>query len=163
MPVLKCYKCGTVHKEPGTLGFQDVCEGCQSYLHCCMNCRFFDEYAEKCAEPQAEFVSDRNGMNHCEYFQPHKRSTQLAEDLDDAGRNRRRLPPDWRNVKKGEKPLAGPMRGAGRSNPFGGGGHGGGDHGGRRSRNPFGDSGGRGDRAQKARDALEKLFKKPEE
>ena len=158
MPVLKCYKCSTVHKEPGALGFQEVCEGCQSYLHCCMNCRFFDEYAGKCAEPQAEFVSDRNGMNQCEYLQPHKRSTSLDDDLDDPERKRRRLRPDWRNVEKRDQPLAGPMRGAGRSNPFGGG-----DHGGRRSRNPFGDSGGRGDRAQKARDALEKLFKKPEE
>ena len=157
--MVKCYKCGTLHNEPGTLGFSAICEGCQSYLHCCMNCRFYDEYAETCAEPQAEFVSDRNGMNHCEYFQPHKRSTPLAEDLDDdPGRRRRRLRPDWRNVEKRETPLASPMRGAGRPNPFGGG-----DHGGRRPRNPFGDTGGRNDRAQKARDALEKLFKKPED
>ena len=66
-----------------------------------MNCGFNDKYAGTCAEPQAEFVSDRNGMNHCEYFQPHKRSTPLAEDLDyEPGRRPRRLAPDYASPRR---------------------------------------------------------------
>ena len=55
----KCYKCSQPVSGQDKPGFQDVCESCGSYLHCCMNCRFYDEHGEKCTEPVAEWVSDK--------------------------------------------------------------------------------------------------------
>ena len=49
---------------------QDQCPHCGSDLHCCQNCRFYDEYAHnKCREPQAEYVLDRERSNFCDFFQ----------------------------------------------------------------------------------------------
>ena len=100
------------------MGFQDVCEGCGSYLHCCLNCRFYDEHAHNhCAEPQAEYVSDPNGMNRCEYFTfKATAGGRLFDDSDDT-KPRRRRAPDWRNLRRGteEKPRGRPRDGSDRS------------------------------------------------
>ncbi len=133
----KCYKCQKAYMEPDGPGFQDVCEGCSSYLHCCMNCHFHDpNQHNQCSETQAEFVSDRNGMNHCEYFK--FKTDGAAKRSDDRDGGRRFRKPDWRNVNKsgggGNKSRG---RGSGGGRPLGG-----------------------GARAQKAREALENLFKK---
>ena len=145
----KCYKCAAPYIDPEGPGFQEVCASCGSYVHCCMNCRFYEEHAHNhCNEPQAEYVSDTHGMNHCEYFQFRAlRGGALAEDPEDPEAKRMRRRPDWRNVRdKDERPARGAGRGRGRA------------------RDPFGNSGGGGgDRAQRAREALDKLFKKPEE
>ena len=143
----KCYKCQKPYVEPNGPGFQEVCEGCGSYLHCCSNCYFHDQYqANQCTEPQAEFVSDRNGMNRCEYFR--FRVAGGGKQLDDDRQGRRFRKPDWRNLNKDANKPATPRR---RATPDA-----------RPSNNPFarGGGGGGGDKAQKAREALEKLFKK---
>ena len=64
-----CYHCS---KElPERIGFRDECAFCQRPLHCCKNCTFYKPGAyHDCAEPQADFVSDKEGMNFCEYFKP---------------------------------------------------------------------------------------------
>lgn len=50
--------------------FRDVCPHCSADLHICLNCRFFDEnYYNKCREPRAEWVSQRDKNNYCEYFE----------------------------------------------------------------------------------------------
>ena len=140
----KCYKCRKPYMEPNGPGFQDACEGCQSYLHCCQNCNFFDlNQHNNCAESQAEYVSDGNGMNHCEYFRfkTDGGGRKLADD--DGGRRFRKA--DWRNLNKDRAPGRG-KAGAGRS---GGG--------------LFKDGSrpaSRGAKAQKAREALDNLFKK---
>ena len=128
----RCYKCGRAYVEPHKAGFQDVCEQCGSYLHCCLNCRFYDEYAHNhCAEPQAEYVSDPNGMNHCEYYVfKESVASRNATDFDDTKPSRRRSP-DWRNTRKEE--------------------------GARQRQDP-----GAGERAQQARQRLEDLFRKSE-
>ena len=66
-----CYKCG----KPITLGGDGpvpddaVCEQCSSWLHCCANCTYYDEYSyTKCREAKAEFVFDRVGRNACRFF-----------------------------------------------------------------------------------------------
>ncbi len=68
---MQCYKCGK-WIEPGRKLFrQDMCDGCDSYLHCCRNCRFYDINAHhQCREPQAEWVQDKEMGNFCEYFEP---------------------------------------------------------------------------------------------
>ncbi len=131
----KCYKCGHGREEPDKAGFQEVCGDCGSYLHCCLNCRFYDEYAHNhCAEPQAEYISDPNGMNRCEYF-VFKESGGSAVSVDpDNAKSSRRGSPDWRNTR-------------------------GGGSGGKRRRNePAPDP----NRAQNARQKLEELFRKEE-
>jgi hypothetical protein len=137
----RCYKCQKPYVEPNGPGFQDACEGCESYLHCCQNCYFYDpEQHNSCTEPVAEFVSDANGMNRCEYFRFKASSGRSAAD-DDGGRRFKKA--DWRNLEKKE----GAPRGGGR--------------GGGRMKSPFGDRPkSRGEKAQKAREALENLFKK---
>jgi hypothetical protein len=168
----KCYKCGTPYQQGDPVSFSAVCEGCQSYVHCCMNCRFYDEGAHNhCKEPQAEYVSDTHGRNTCEYFSFKRPASALVDDPDDPEARRQRRRPDWRNVRGREN---GGRRGPRRPSPFGDNGNGnrprarnpfGDDTEPRRAaRNPFGDgSGNGGDRAKKAREALDKLFKKPEE
>ena len=66
-----CYKCGksiTVGVD-GPMPPDAVCEQCSSWLHCCANCSFYDEYSyTKCREAKAEFVFDRLGKNVCSFF-----------------------------------------------------------------------------------------------
>ena len=140
----KCYKCQKSYLAPDGPGFQDVCEGCSSYLHCCMNCYFHDPYQHnQCTESQAEFVSDRNGMNHCEYFNFKSDGGAKRHDDHDGGRRFRK--PDWRNVNKSGA--------AGKNSRDRG------SAGGLFKKNAGG-SMSSGAKAQKAREALENLFKK---
>jgi hypothetical protein len=48
---------------------QEICSHCGADLHCCLNCSLYDAYAEnKCREPSAEWVSDREKNNFCDFF-----------------------------------------------------------------------------------------------
>lgn len=66
-----CYSCGAeVKLESRRPGRGDTCAKCAAYLHCCRNCRFYDEKAHhQCREPQAEFVPDKAVGNYCDYFE----------------------------------------------------------------------------------------------
>ena len=56
-------------KETSGSVASEICPHCRADLHCCLNCRFFDEHAQnKCRESSAEWVSDREKNNFCEYF-----------------------------------------------------------------------------------------------
>ncbi len=142
----RCYKCQNAYVEPEGPGFQDVCAGCSSYLHCCQNCFFYEVgHHNDCTETQAEFTSDKNGMNRCEYF---RFKTARGTGFGDDSGGRRFKKADWRNLEKDKS--------KGRST--------GGQAQRRRSTpNPFASKDGRsggGGRAQKAREALDNLFKK---
>lgn len=67
---MQCYKCHTkitIEKQPRR---SDTCPNCKAYLHCCLNCRFYDPLAHnKCREPQAEWVRDKEMANFCEFFE----------------------------------------------------------------------------------------------
>ncbi|MDI6703869.1 MAG: hypothetical protein QME40_04275 [bacterium] len=64
-----CHHCKKELNITDRIGRGDTCPYCQSDLHCCLNCRFYDEYASnKCRESQSEFVSDRERSNFCDYF-----------------------------------------------------------------------------------------------
>ena len=64
-----CYSCGKAVEGHDTIGRQDICPHCRNDLHCCLNCRLFDEYAQnRCREPSADRVSDPEKNNFCEYF-----------------------------------------------------------------------------------------------
>ena len=64
----QCYKCGkewvSDKKQPS---FKEFCDDCSAYLHCCLNCRFYDKHAHNhCRIPTTEWVADREGPNFCE-------------------------------------------------------------------------------------------------
>lgn len=70
------------------VGTRETCPQCETDLHCCRNCRFYDPGKHnQCAEPQAEWVGDKEGSNYCDYFSPNpvlvaggERSTSKAND-----------------------------------------------------------------------------------
>jgi len=64
-----CFHCRRTLALESKVSRQDQCPHCGSDLHCCLNCEFYDEYAHnRCREPQAEYVSDREKANFCDYF-----------------------------------------------------------------------------------------------
>ena len=93
--VFGCHSCGeTIALALGdAVGRQDVCARCDSDLHCCRNCRFFDPAkSNQCSEPQAEWVSDKERANFCGYFEPRTKidlvrkgggSTDVRKKFDD--------------------------------------------------------------------------------
>jgi hypothetical protein len=51
------------------VGFRDSCPRCNADLHACRNCAHYDRNAyNECREPNAEWVSDRERANRCDYF-----------------------------------------------------------------------------------------------
>jgi hypothetical protein len=74
--VMRCFACdAAVDVPPGDrVGFRATCADCDADLHCCRNCLRHDPGAQnQCREPSAEWVSDRERANHCEYFAPSDR------------------------------------------------------------------------------------------
>lgn len=66
-----CFNCGTTIELEDKVYRQSTCPKCGSYLHCCLNCRFYDEVAyQQCREPEARFVKEKEKANFCNYFEP---------------------------------------------------------------------------------------------
>ncbi len=64
-----CYHCQKEMELSGRAGRKDTCPFCGADLHCCRNCKFYDESAHnQCKEPNSEWVSDRERSNFCDYF-----------------------------------------------------------------------------------------------
>jgi hypothetical protein len=64
-----CHSCGQEIPQAGRISRQEICPHCRADLHCCFNCSLYDENAENhCREPSAEWVSDREKNNFCDYF-----------------------------------------------------------------------------------------------
>ena len=64
-----CHVCGKGLEESERVGRSEICRYCRADLHCCLNCRFYDEHAQnQCRESSAEWVGDREKNNFCEYF-----------------------------------------------------------------------------------------------
>jgi len=68
--MLKCYRCGTQWMGEKKISFRAVCENCGASVHCCKNCKFYDEYQHnKCRIPGTEMVEDREKNNFCDEFE----------------------------------------------------------------------------------------------
>jgi len=77
-PIHKCHKCGEELTFETKIGRRDMCPNCHAYLHCCMNCEFWDlSVHNQCTENRAEFIRDREEGNFCLYF-----TFKDAEDVD---------------------------------------------------------------------------------
>jgi hypothetical protein len=85
--MFSCWKCGQSVELPagGRVGQRDSCPQCDSDLHSCRNCRFYDPGKHnQCSEPQAEWVRDKEAANYCDYFAPRlasSRASSAAEDV----------------------------------------------------------------------------------
>ena len=66
-----CHHCQNEIVIKGRLSRTADCSVCGSDVHCCLNCVNYDPAAHnRCREPQAEWVSDREKANFCDYFTP---------------------------------------------------------------------------------------------
>jgi hypothetical protein len=71
--LFNCWKCGNKIEYPSAsrLLRADTCPQCDSDLHCCRNCQFYDPSKyNQCIETQAEWVRSKEGANCCDYYQP---------------------------------------------------------------------------------------------
>ncbi len=68
--IFYCQVCGT-KIEVDFISRDSICPSCNSYLHACIQCEFYDQYAHnQCKEPSAEYISDKESANFCEFFKP---------------------------------------------------------------------------------------------
>jgi hypothetical protein len=76
----RCHKCGTPWiSETKTPGVKECCETCSAYLHCCLNCRYYEPTAHnQCYIPTTDWVADKEGANFCDEFV--FRDTEEVED-----------------------------------------------------------------------------------
>ena len=68
---MRCFGCGTetALASGERVGFRDTCARCGRDLHACRNCAHHDPSAyNECREPNAEWVTDRERRNFCDYF-----------------------------------------------------------------------------------------------
>jgi hypothetical protein len=67
---MNCWKCGAVLEESGKLSFRAQCDKCQSWLHCCKNCKNYQPgLPNDCKVPGTDYIADREKFNFCEEFQ----------------------------------------------------------------------------------------------
>ncbi len=70
---IHCHRCGSPVQllSQQKISRRDTCSHCDADLHCCRNCRFFDPGKhDQCAETQAEWVSEKERADFCDYFEP---------------------------------------------------------------------------------------------
>ena len=64
-----CWYCGTEILLERKIQRADGCPKCKQALKCCKNCGFHDPASHnKCREPAAEWVRDKELANFCEFF-----------------------------------------------------------------------------------------------
>jgi hypothetical protein len=65
-----CHRCGSELRLASAIARTDSCPHCHSDLKCCLNCRLHDPGANnQCREPQAEWQTDKEKANFCEFFE----------------------------------------------------------------------------------------------
>jgi hypothetical protein len=86
--MMRCWNCGTLieaSSEPLKIGKSENCPDCDSDLHVCKNCRFYDRASyNECKETQAEWVREKEKRNYCDYFEPNTVSTSKSDKAKNA-------------------------------------------------------------------------------
>ena len=66
--MIRCPRCKNLI-DIEKIMFKDECPSCRTDLHACIYCNLYDEgKANRCREPQADYVKERDRANFCEYF-----------------------------------------------------------------------------------------------
>ncbi|TET31749.1 MAG: hypothetical protein E3J72_21620 [Planctomycetota bacterium] len=82
----RCFKCGREWKNKHDPGFNELCEDCHSYLHCCLNCVLYNpKLSNRCKSDTTEHVSNPADKNFCEEF---KFLAVSPQSEDERGRGR---------------------------------------------------------------------------
>jgi predicted RNA-binding Zn-ribbon protein involved in translation (DUF1610 family) len=64
-----CHFCGGALDPKMRIVKDTVCPHCGRDLHACVQCRHYDRHAHnQCREPNAEWVTDRERRNFCDYY-----------------------------------------------------------------------------------------------
>ncbi len=64
-----CYKCGAEIAPRERVPFKELCPKCESFLHCCRNCRLYGPNAHNhCMSRTTEYVPDVERGNFCDEF-----------------------------------------------------------------------------------------------
>jgi hypothetical protein len=92
-----CHACGRDFEGPEKVLRTEECAGCGRDLRCCRNCRHFHPGAHnQCLEVIAEWVSDKERANFCDYFSFADSSPSVAK-RESAEENAREK---WRSLFK---------------------------------------------------------------
>ena len=78
---LVCWKCGA-SLETLSLPMRrlEVCPECDSELHVCRMCRFYDPNSiDQCSEEGAEEVREKERANFCDYYKPRPGAYQVRD------------------------------------------------------------------------------------
>lgn len=85
-----CHACGGDVKVEGFISRRDECPACGAEIHCCLNCVNYDPAAHnRCREPQAEWVTDRERGNFCDFFTPNRLAAAGGHKGQSAGDSRK--------------------------------------------------------------------------
>jgi len=87
-----CYFCGSTLDPKQRIVRDSSCTSCGRDLHACVQCRFYDRHAHnQCREPNAEWVTDRERRNFCDYFALNPVAAAGAKAVDRAKAARSKL------------------------------------------------------------------------
>ncbi len=76
--VFRCAVCGTENSGEGKLNLESTCLKCNTDLHTCTHCTWFDSGAQnQCRKPVEHYVSSKAKRNSCELFEP-KAASEFA-------------------------------------------------------------------------------------
>ncbi len=82
MNLIPCFHCAKKIALQQKVSFREECPHCQSDLHVCLNCQFYDESAHnECREVSAENVKNKERNNYCEYFSPSSKTKEESQSL----------------------------------------------------------------------------------
>lgn len=85
---MRCWNCGTLieaNSGPLKIGKSESCPDCDSDLHVCKNCRYYDRASyNDCKETQAEWVREKEKRNYCDYFEPNTVTTSKGDKTKNA-------------------------------------------------------------------------------
>ena len=80
----QCFDCGYEIDLEVKIARRDTCNSCGADLHCCMNCKFYDESADVCRENIRNWVRYREQSNFCPHFTFKDSDGSRAEEQADA-------------------------------------------------------------------------------
>lgn len=87
-----CVHCGTTLDPKMRIVRDSSCDKCGRDLHACVQCRFYDRHAHnQCREPNAEWVTDRDRRNFCDYFHRNTTESTTGTKVDRAANARSKL------------------------------------------------------------------------